>query len=171
MPLSPLFRNLNNISPITGIPLVLGDNFYPFSLKRKQFLVKVAFSITANKREGQTLKKMASIYHWFFQWWPNICHPVTHSSNEQMKILSARGTWVECTDIMYKMLCTVKYSMIKSLKCLWEEISKLFHYIQKKIFNEIKNTTNMSTKQPSKMGLNIIIALIISPAHARKKSS
>ena len=43
---------------IAGIPLVLGDNFYPFSLKRKQFLVKVAFSITANKREGQTLKKM-----------------------------------------------------------------------------------------------------------------
>ena len=49
-----------------------------------------------------------------------------------MKILSARGTWVEWTGIMYKMLCTVKYSMIKFLKCLWEEISKLFHYIKKK---------------------------------------
>ena len=41
---------------IPRIPMVPSDNTFPFSMKRKQFPVKPAFAITANKAQGQTLQ-------------------------------------------------------------------------------------------------------------------
>ena len=46
------------ISSYPHIPLVLGDNIFPFTMKMKQFPVKAAFAMTPNKRQDQTLTKM-----------------------------------------------------------------------------------------------------------------
>jgi ATP-dependent exoDNAse (exonuclease V) alpha subunit len=34
------------------------DNTYPFQMKRRQFPIKLAFGITANKAQGQTLQRV-----------------------------------------------------------------------------------------------------------------
>ena len=40
---------------IPRIPIIPSDNIFPIHMKRKQFPVRPAFAITANKAQGQTL--------------------------------------------------------------------------------------------------------------------
>jgi ATP-dependent DNA helicase PIF1 len=43
---------------IPRIPLCPASNIFPFDMTRKQFPVRLAFAITANKAQGQTLQKV-----------------------------------------------------------------------------------------------------------------
>ena len=43
---------------IPRIPIIPSDNIFPFNMKRKQFPVRPAFAITANKAQGQTLQQV-----------------------------------------------------------------------------------------------------------------
>ena len=43
---------------IPRIPMSPSDNLYPFTMKRKQFPIRPAFGVTANKSQGQTLHKI-----------------------------------------------------------------------------------------------------------------
>jgi len=43
---------------IPCIPLIPSDNTYPFQMKRRQFPIKLAFGITVNKAQGQTLQRV-----------------------------------------------------------------------------------------------------------------
>ena len=43
---------------ILRITLTPSDVDYPFTLKRRQFPVRIAFAMTINKAQGQTLKRM-----------------------------------------------------------------------------------------------------------------
>ena len=40
---------------IPRIPIIPSDNIFPYHMKRKQFPVRLAFAITSNKAQGQTL--------------------------------------------------------------------------------------------------------------------
>ncbi|GFS09056.1 ATP-dependent DNA helicase pif1 [Elysia marginata] len=52
---------------IPQIPLKQSDNVFPFQMTRKQFPIRPSFAITANKPQGQTLKKIGiSINQDFF---------------------------------------------------------------------------------------------------------
>ncbi|GFR93824.1 hypothetical protein ElyMa_006235900 [Elysia marginata] len=43
---------------ISRIPTIPSDNIFPFHMKRKQFPVRPAFAITANKAQGQRLEQI-----------------------------------------------------------------------------------------------------------------
>jgi ATP-dependent DNA helicase PIF1 len=43
---------------IPRISLTPPENFYPFTMRRKQFPIKIAAGITSNKAQGQSLKKI-----------------------------------------------------------------------------------------------------------------
>ena len=43
---------------IPRIPLATNPDTYPFQMTRRQFPIRLAFGVTANKSQGQTLKKV-----------------------------------------------------------------------------------------------------------------
>ena len=43
---------------IPRIPMAPSDTLYPFQMQRKQFPIRLAFAITANKSQGQTLQRV-----------------------------------------------------------------------------------------------------------------
>ncbi|GBM69470.1 hypothetical protein AVEN_168313-1 [Araneus ventricosus] len=49
---------------IPQIPLIPSDSNMPFKFKRKQFPVRLAYSLTINKAQGQTFEKM--FIYWIF---------------------------------------------------------------------------------------------------------
>ena len=55
--------NEGDITHIPRIDLIESSGDLPFHLKRRQFPIKVAFAMTINKAQGQSLSKLAFIYH------------------------------------------------------------------------------------------------------------
>jgi len=43
---------------IPRIPLVPSENLFPFHMQRRQFPVRIAFAMTSNKAQGQTLSRL-----------------------------------------------------------------------------------------------------------------
>ncbi|XP_071039869.1 ATP-dependent DNA helicase PIF1-like [Parasteatoda tepidariorum] len=46
---------------IPRIPVIRSDNNMPFSFNRKRFLIRLAFSMTINKSQGQTFGKISLV--------------------------------------------------------------------------------------------------------------
>uniref|UniRef100_A0A0L8HLX3 ATP-dependent DNA helicase n=1 Tax=Octopus bimaculoides TaxID=37653 RepID=A0A0L8HLX3_OCTBM len=53
------------------IHLIPSDNQFPFQLRRRQFPIKLAFSFTANKSQGQTLDRVSALSHVYAR--PVVC--------------------------------------------------------------------------------------------------
>ena len=53
MPVDPMLESEYIFIP--RIPIIPSDNIFPFHMKRKEFPVRPAFAITANKAQGHTL--------------------------------------------------------------------------------------------------------------------
>ena len=58
---------------IPHISLTTDPNSYAVSMTRKQFPVRLAFGITANKAQGQTLKKVGICLKSIFFPWTILC--------------------------------------------------------------------------------------------------
>jgi ATP-dependent exoDNAse (exonuclease V) alpha subunit len=57
--ISVKFPNGSETFPIPRIPLIGSDGSLPFHIKRLQFPIRLAFSMTINKSQGQTFDKVA----------------------------------------------------------------------------------------------------------------
>ena len=57
--ISVKFPNGSETFPIPRIPLIGSDSSLPFNIKRLQFPIRLAFSMTINKSQGQTFDKVA----------------------------------------------------------------------------------------------------------------
>ena len=55
--------NTGAIIFLPRINLIPSDTRFPFTIKRKQFPIKLAFAITINKSQGQTLSKVGIVLH------------------------------------------------------------------------------------------------------------
>ena len=93
--------------------------------------VKAAFAMTASKSQGQTLTKMGIFLPTdFFS--HNLIY-VTQShvgSKDNMKKLAPTGNMTGMNRCMYRVLCVVKYCMIKSLKYIPEKKFLKIEFIQ-----------------------------------------
>ena len=56
----------SNVLLIPRIPHISQEHEFPFEMKRKQFPIKLAFGMTANKSQGQTLQRMGLTYQPIF---------------------------------------------------------------------------------------------------------
>ena len=79
---------------IPRIPLKPSEFDYPFDMKRKQFPVRPAFGITANKSQGQTLNRIG-IYlsREMFSHGQNYVAQSRVSSKADLKIMAPNGTY------------------------------------------------------------------------------
>ncbi|XP_074649050.1 uncharacterized protein LOC141904363 [Tubulanus polymorphus] len=77
---------------IPRIPMAPSDTLYPFQMQRRQFPIKLAFGITANKSQGQTLNRVG------------IYLPTSFFSHGQLYVAMSRVT--SCSNL--KLLCTHK---------------------------------------------------------------
>ena len=79
---------------IPRIPLKPTDFTYPFEMKRRQFPIKPAFAMTANKSQGQTLKRIG-IYlsREMFSHGQNYVSQSHVTSKSDLKIMAPFGTY------------------------------------------------------------------------------
>ncbi|KAJ9561616.1 hypothetical protein OSB04_006776, partial [Centaurea solstitialis] len=66
------------------------DNMFPFKLKRKQFPIRLSFSMTINKAQGQTIPNVG------------VCLPKSVFSHGQLYVALSRGTSRENTKVLVK---------------------------------------------------------------------
>ena len=79
---------------IPRIPLKPTDFSYPFEMKRRQFPVKPAFAMTANKSQGQTLKRIGIfLSREMFSHGQNYVAQSRVTSKSDLKILAPFGTY------------------------------------------------------------------------------
>ena len=55
------------------IPMRYGGKQFPFELKRLQFPIKIAFALTINRSQGQSVSKCGILLPKMYRTWPNIC--------------------------------------------------------------------------------------------------
>jgi hypothetical protein len=79
---------------IPRIPLIPSDLTYPFEMKRKQFPIKPAFAMTANKSQGQTLERIG-IYlsREMFCHGQNYVSQSRVTSKNDLKIMAPNGAY------------------------------------------------------------------------------
>ena len=61
------------------------DNLFPFTMHRKQFPIRLVFSFTANKSQGQTLRRMGIYLLKQVLPWPTVCSNVTSGEWESLR--------------------------------------------------------------------------------------
>ena len=86
---------------ISRIPIIPSDNIFPFHMKRKQFPVRPAFAITANKAQGETLSHVGIYLKQDFFLHGQLYVAMSRvGSKDSLKIYSGHGVYT--SNVVYK---------------------------------------------------------------------
>ncbi|XP_024982866.1 ATP-dependent DNA helicase PIF6-like [Cynara cardunculus var. scolymus] len=86
------------------------DNMFPFKLKRKQFPVRLSFSMTVNKAQGQTISNVG------------VYLPESVFSHGQLYVVLSRGTSCENTKVLVKPAKKFNWDGVYTSNVVYQEV-------------------------------------------------